>query len=369
MSWASKRTTTREEDVAYSLLGIFGVNMPLLYGEGGRAFIRLQEEIIKTSNDQTILTWTTTLRSHDLNILSGFLARTPADFAACRIFMPDDVEQSRPFVMTNKGLRMELLITKENFAILSCRPNGEMHKLIAIKLVEVEADVFWRHAESAPCLISRDILGYLSPRTVYLQRDQTRSFFPNRSYFKQVYFMLRRLPSGPSGYNVHGVIPDEKWDPQSRVITGRSIPTINHSVWTTEIYLLGKFSSGLTTQKKFKVTLGGSHYLWCAIQSGWDNLVQHLNESLLGRMASLDGLTVTLAEEKRIGGKSVTMVDIVEDLRKTEDVDPEDFDLDITVFQKYNEELFDDAEYWFGYQRVPAYHREGHILGVLGNTR
>ena len=34
MSWASKRITTRVEDEAYSLLGIFGINMPLIYGEG-----------------------------------------------------------------------------------------------------------------------------------------------------------------------------------------------------------------------------------------------------------------------------------------------------------------------------------------------
>ena len=33
MSWASNRTTTRVEDEAYSLMGIFGVNMPLLYRE------------------------------------------------------------------------------------------------------------------------------------------------------------------------------------------------------------------------------------------------------------------------------------------------------------------------------------------------
>ncbi|KAI1264579.1 HET-domain-containing protein [Xylariaceae sp. FL1019] len=48
MVWASRRETTRAEDMAYSLMGIFDVNMPLLYGEGGqRAFERLQVEIIK----------------------------------------------------------------------------------------------------------------------------------------------------------------------------------------------------------------------------------------------------------------------------------------------------------------------------------
>ncbi|KAI0129457.1 heterokaryon incompatibility protein-domain-containing protein [Xylariales sp. AK1849] len=54
MSWASRRTTTRSEDIAYCLLGIFGINMPLLYGEGRRAFVRLQEEILRRTNDQTV---------------------------------------------------------------------------------------------------------------------------------------------------------------------------------------------------------------------------------------------------------------------------------------------------------------------------
>ncbi|KAI3323479.1 HET-domain-containing protein [Xylariaceae sp. AK1471] len=57
MSWLALRKTTRKEDLAYCMLGIFGINMPLLYGEGSRAFFRLQEEIIRISNDQTIFCW------------------------------------------------------------------------------------------------------------------------------------------------------------------------------------------------------------------------------------------------------------------------------------------------------------------------
>ncbi len=49
MSWAAKRTTKREEDNAYCLLGIFGVYMPLIYGEGKGAFTRLIEEVNKSS--------------------------------------------------------------------------------------------------------------------------------------------------------------------------------------------------------------------------------------------------------------------------------------------------------------------------------
>ncbi|THU80353.1 HET-domain-containing protein [Dendrothele bispora CBS 962.96] len=58
MSWAAKQETTRSEDIAYCLMRIFDVNMPLLYGEGEhRAFLRLQEEIIKGSTDQSIFAW------------------------------------------------------------------------------------------------------------------------------------------------------------------------------------------------------------------------------------------------------------------------------------------------------------------------
>ena len=57
MSWASWRKTTRVEDEAYCLLGIFGINMPTIYGEGRNAFYRLQEEIIRSSIDSTFLVW------------------------------------------------------------------------------------------------------------------------------------------------------------------------------------------------------------------------------------------------------------------------------------------------------------------------
>jgi len=48
MLWAEKRETTRKEDKVYSLLGIFNVHMPLIYGEGReKALGRLREEIDK----------------------------------------------------------------------------------------------------------------------------------------------------------------------------------------------------------------------------------------------------------------------------------------------------------------------------------
>jgi hypothetical protein len=54
MLWAETRETTRKEDKVYSLLGIFNVYMPLIYGEGrGKALKRLREEIDKSSKGKS----------------------------------------------------------------------------------------------------------------------------------------------------------------------------------------------------------------------------------------------------------------------------------------------------------------------------
>lgn len=104
MSWASRRTTSRVEDMAYCLLGIFDVSMPVVYGEGSRAFRRLQEELIRFyPEDHTIFAWgrkvseftglvkgdeldgmessllDESVSAHDGPLL-GLLARSPRDF-------------------------------------------------------------------------------------------------------------------------------------------------------------------------------------------------------------------------------------------------------------------------------------------------
>jgi hypothetical protein len=144
MSWASKRRTTRIEDIAYSLMGLFGVNMPLLYGEGKNAFIRLQLEIIKMSDDETIFAWSGSENS-------GLLAPSPSAF-----YLSGDVRQihfdkSRPlYSMTNKGLQMELLLQR------------------ATKLEAMESKFRGKEVYLAPLNCTRHPEGY--PLAIYLQR-------------------------------------------------------------------------------------------------------------------------------------------------------------------------------------------------------
>lgn len=55
LSWSAHREVTKGEDAAYSLLGLFDVNMPLLYGEGReKAFIRLQEAVYNATADHSM---------------------------------------------------------------------------------------------------------------------------------------------------------------------------------------------------------------------------------------------------------------------------------------------------------------------------
>ena len=91
MSWASDRKTTRIEDRAYSLLGLLDVNMPMLYGEGKEAFLRLQLEIIRKSDDQSIFAWIPD-RSVRWNS-SGVLADDPSFFKDCHDVERMDLEE------------------------------------------------------------------------------------------------------------------------------------------------------------------------------------------------------------------------------------------------------------------------------------
>jgi hypothetical protein len=138
MSWAAHRITTRVEDEAYCLMGIFEINMPALYGEGRAAFTRLQEEIIKSSSDQSILAWSVTADSEDMARYL-LLAPDPSYFKACGavIQWPRQTVQES-FSMTNVGLSIRLPILKRNgdsdLAILSCRYAHNFRGPIAIAL-------------------------------------------------------------------------------------------------------------------------------------------------------------------------------------------------------------------------------------------
>ncbi|PSN65193.1 HET-domain-containing protein [Corynespora cassiicola Philippines] len=157
MSWVSKRKTTKEEDIAYCLLGIFGIHMPLLYGEREfGAFRRLQEEIMKTSDDQSIFAWLqydnlvprqNAVKRHTYSIM----AYSPALFHNGGNIVQSKAPEVEgylrgirtPTVFNNKGLQLSLpTIQKQNrisLAILNCRMTNR-EEYLAIVLEDVSTN-------------------------------------------------------------------------------------------------------------------------------------------------------------------------------------------------------------------------------------
>jgi hypothetical protein len=120
-AWASQRMTTRIEDKAYCLMGLLGVNMPLLYGEGNQAFVRLQEAVISRSDDISLLAWGHGLAWESIEELGygKVLARSPTAFRGYpkssyqHIRRPPKTHST----VTGHGLHIELpllLINAEN---------------------------------------------------------------------------------------------------------------------------------------------------------------------------------------------------------------------------------------------------------------
>lgn len=106
-----KRETSRPEDEAYCLMGLFNINMPMLYGEGGeKAFVRLQEHIIQDSDDESIFAWTDRLATpDDDDALHGLLATSPKHFADSGNFLSYcNWEDRSLFSKTNRGLQISL---------------------------------------------------------------------------------------------------------------------------------------------------------------------------------------------------------------------------------------------------------------------
>ena len=135
MSWAASRVTTRIEDTAYCLMGLFEIHMPMLYGEGERAFTRLQEEIIKQSNDMSIFLWTDIYGK--FSTYRGLLARAPFEFAQCRNVAWDRLEISPGPEISSQGIKLIDVhihslnaLSNESFIVFpGCRDNRSRSQL------------------------------------------------------------------------------------------------------------------------------------------------------------------------------------------------------------------------------------------------
>lgn len=248
MSWASQRQTTRIEDMAYCLMGLFGITMPLLYGEGSQAFLRLQEEIMKKTDDHSIFCWTDPAAT-DFTY-RGLLARSPAEFSESSgvisgdrrdpplsddlslVWPEDQIDHLKPYSITNRGLRITLPLQR-------CSPkpsfdcyHGEFWARLEC-LVAVDADTY------VQCVLLLAHLGNGKFARVGVQSllrlPESREFAPAREIFVSQdldvspWYSSPRMsgvvfgwcePSSPKVKRIRIVkaTPDSLWDGSSMAI-------------------------------------------------------------------------------------------------------------------------------------------------------
>ncbi|EFQ35898.1 hypothetical protein CGRA01v4_14027 [Colletotrichum graminicola] len=248
MRWAARRQTTRPEDIAYCMIGLFNVNMPLLYGEGGRSFIRLQEEILKETDDQSLFLWgfspDETTNSDDL---FGLLAKSPksfsrVEFGHVRPLPPSESHESSPASITNQGLRTNMLLipvqpeSDEYYAVLDClvldsasygtdfSPRIILRRLWSDQFARVNSKegsvILLSHEQSDEAGGSYESI-YVRQKPFYaLPEIRVRSKYPTTAGMKD---------DGRVPFFINGAHPPERWDATLSVIRTKE-PQSGHTV-------------------------------------------------------------------------------------------------------------------------------------------
>ncbi|TBU31558.1 heterokaryon incompatibility protein-domain-containing protein [Dichomitus squalens] len=197
MAWAAKRQTTRVEDEAYCLMGIFSINMTTLYGEGRHAFQRLQEEIMRSSIDASLFAWEDAETSrldldysqHSLMVpghpqscshrapAAYLLARSPADFstsAGAQFVLPPSERLSNEVVPETYTTNLMTSLELAGIPTFSITPYG-IHAHLKVMDISPSLSI-----GLISCVINvrgrEDILGlFLSPCTSAM--DSRRPLF------------------------------------------------------------------------------------------------------------------------------------------------------------------------------------------------
>jgi len=233
MYWGSARQTTRTEDLAYCLLGIFGVHMPLIYGEGIHAFCRLQEEIVKRSNDLTIFAWNEQASQATSYCL---FAASPSSFATGGTILSTPFFYTPPeFSFTNRGLKLNSRIyglhrdislnggpTQPTFSYFLCvgaMALGSNKLRVVIALDKVGPDNYIRRRDVDCCSIP----DHLFHRPFYISSTARPASYvvvdddPNSLDY--TVGSLQFLPSVTCGMDIQSV-PDKFWDIHHQLFFG-----------------------------------------------------------------------------------------------------------------------------------------------------
>ncbi|KAH8819869.1 heterokaryon incompatibility protein-domain-containing protein [Xylogone sp. PMI_703] len=323
MSWASKRTTKRKEDIAYCLLGIFGVMMPMIYGEGNHAFTRLQREIIRNVRDDSIFAWG--LGPAELgpigsrNIISaGMFAASPTDFVNCGHIVSQKcgTRSTSTFTVDGGCVRINLsLYTNpdgELFGLLNCGPERSTKDVVGIPLCYGPSDEYIRPQGHCSTLFPRIELG-ASTQLIYVlterQKMTTATTCQNWFYIED--------PS-EVGLELIEVEPQDRWWKENSLIAtaSDSVDDVVQQTWTRfrpEGEGFNDFLLLLEFGKQNSQVQARCHIMISSKATALEDVSQessHIMQAAFGRQSASDGtliFRVTL-ERDTIAGQEMFVV-------------------------------------------------------------
>ncbi|TFA97529.1 hypothetical protein CCMA1212_010730 [Trichoderma ghanense] len=213
MSWAAQRQTKRAEDIAYCLLGIFNVTMPMIYGEGGeQAFFRLQEQIMKTTRDDSILAWglSDEISKPSMNENSQIVARnhTSSPLHSLDVF-GGSVRVHMPLLTTAGG---------KTYGLLSCGPGSNREQVVGIPLARINSGASNEYIRpmGCPSVLQPTTAAGSPPELVHIKRACQRdaSATTNQQYWLYEADLFARV-----NLALVDVEPPSCWDEQMNLIS------------------------------------------------------------------------------------------------------------------------------------------------------
>ncbi|KAK1829298.1 heterokaryon incompatibility protein-domain-containing protein [Podospora conica] len=244
MSWASSRVTKREEDIAYCLLGIFGITMTMNYGEQGtRAFQRLQRKILDEIDDDSILAWglgspAGPNTSNGEPTYTSALATSPSDFLGCGrvIAFAHDRYSERP-VFAPGHIQVHGIVVRQHPAdtddatrVVLLRCGIAQRRVIAIPLAWTKRNGVWGRPERARVLVVelQKISSNLQAETIKVGTTDGRQASGNAGIASRFF-----IDTSAVDLQLVEVYPKEYWEAEQQSIVvkdaGKDKPT-NHII-------------------------------------------------------------------------------------------------------------------------------------------
>ncbi|KAL6864546.1 heterokaryon incompatibility protein domain-containing protein [Trichoderma novae-zelandiae] len=232
MSWAAQRQTKRAEDVAYCLLGLFKVTMPMIYGEGGeQAFFRLQEQIMKTTRDDSILAWglsdgasKPSMNDKGQVIGGEVLAVAPSSFTnsaqiVAREHTPSSLHSLDVFGGSVR-VHLPLLVTPggATYGILGCGPASDRQMVVGIPLAKASSGGSNEYIRpfGCPSVLQPINAAGSPPELIHIKRDGRRDA---SAATKQQYWICEDDLFARVNLALVDVEPPSCWDEQMNLIS------------------------------------------------------------------------------------------------------------------------------------------------------